>query len=95
MCAVPPNATLVVESLDRWGAKARAVFDECVEKVCASKGAPKSAVKAYWRQQFAMVLQRYSAACVRERAQRTAVREPIGHGDESGRVDYRVLSHIR
>src|SRR3546814_11224706 len=60
-----------------------------------SKGSPKSTVKAYWRQRFALVLQRYTAACVRERAQRAVVREPAVSGDESCRVDYRVLSRSR
>src|SRR3546814_19214907 len=53
---------LVVETFGRWGPRAREIFDECVEKLCASKGAPKSTVKAYWRQRFALVLQRYTAA---------------------------------
>ena len=86
---------LVVETFGRWGPRAREIFDECVEKLCASKGAPKSTVKAYWRQRFALVLQRYTAACVRERAQRAVVREPAVSGDESCRVDYRVLSYVR
>ena len=49
----------------------------------------------YWRQRFSMVLQRYTAACVRERSQKAVVREPAMCGDESGRVDYRVLSYVR
>ena len=95
---VPANSAfvpLVIESFGRWGPQAREVFDVCVEKVCASKGAPKAVVKAYWRQRFALVLQRYTAACVRERAQRAVVREPAVCGDESCRVDYRVLSYVR
>lgn len=96
--SVPANSVfvpLVIESFGRWGPQARGVFDVCIEKLCASKGAPKSVVKAYWRQRFAMTLQRYTAACVRERAQRAVVREPAVSGDESCRVDYRVLSYVR
>jgi hypothetical protein len=96
--SVPANSVfvpLVIESFGRWGPQARGVFDVCIEKLCASKGAPKSVVKAFWRQRFAMTLQRYTAACVRERAQRAVVREPAVSGDESCRVDYRVLSYVR
>jgi len=96
--SLPPNSEfipLVVESYGRWGPRAREAFDVCVDKLCASKGVAKSVVKAYWRQRFAMVLQRYTAACVRERAQRAVVREPAVSGDESCRVDYRVLSYVR
>src|SRR3546814_1679267 len=32
---------LVVETFGRWGPRAREIFDECVEKLCASKAAPK------------------------------------------------------
>ena len=95
---LPANSVLVplvMETFGRWGPRAREVFDVCVEKLCASKGAPKSTVKAYWRQRFALVLQRYTAACVRERAQCAVVREPAVSGDESCRVDYRVLSYVR
>jgi hypothetical protein len=86
---------LVVESYGRWGPKAREIFDVCIEKLAATKNAPKSAVVAYWRQRFSLVLQRYTAACVRERAQRLVVREPAMTGDESGRVDYRMHSYCR
>ena len=95
---VPRNSVfvpLVVESFGRWGPRAREVFDVCVEKLCASNGAPKSVVKAYWRQRFALVLQRYTAACVRERAQRAVVREPAVSGAGGCRVDYRALSYLR
>ena len=82
---IPANSVfipVVVESYGRLGPQARKIFDVCVDKLCASKGAPKSVVKAYWRSRFSMVLQKHTAACVRERAQRTVVREPAMSGDE-------------
>ena len=86
---------LVVETYGRWGPMARDVFEVCMTKIAAMKGMPKSAVVAYWRQRFSMVLQKYTAACVRERMQGAVVRESATLGDESGRVDYRLLSFCR
>ena len=45
----------------------REVFEMCMTKIAATKRMPKSAVVAYWRQRFSVVLQKYTAACVRER----------------------------
>jgi hypothetical protein len=84
-----------MESYGRWGQRARDVFEVCMEKIATTRGIPKSAVVSYWRQRFSMVLQRYTAACVRERMQKAVVRESTGMGDESGRVDYRLLSFCR
>ena len=86
---------LVVKTYGCWGAMAREVFEVCVTKVAATKGMAKSAVVAYWRQRFSMVLQKYTAACVRERMQGAVVRESVTLGDESGRVDYRLFSFCR
>ena len=43
---------LVVETYGRWGPMAREVFEVCMTKIAATKGMPKSAVVAYWRQRF-------------------------------------------
>ena len=47
----------LVETYGRWGPMAREVFEVCMTKIAATKGMPKSAVVAYWRQRFSMVLQ--------------------------------------
>ncbi|MFN3503591.1 MAG: hypothetical protein ACK4ZJ_15140 [Allorhizobium sp.] len=94
-----PNNTvfipLVFETYGRWGAQARPVFKKCIDRVVANKAAPKAVVTAYWRQRFSVVLQRYTASCILERIRRVVVREPATCGDESNRLDYRVLGHCR
>jgi hypothetical protein len=86
---------LVVESYGRWGQLARPVFDICMDRIANTCCIHKSVVTSYWRQRFSITLQRYTAACVRERAQRSTLRDPSAHGDESSRVDYSVLSYCK
>jgi hypothetical protein len=57
---VPANSVFVPLMIESFGALGtagpRGVRCVRIEKVCASKGAPKSVVKAYWRQRFALAL---------------------------------------
>jgi hypothetical protein len=96
---IPANATfvpLVMESFGRWGPASRPLFKSCIERIAASRCIPKSTVSSYWKQRFAITLQKYTAACVRERAQRIAAREPMDdHRDSQHHFDYLDMAYVK
>ncbi len=86
---------LVMESYGRWGARAREIFEVCTDKIATSRGSPKSLVVTYWRQRFAITLQKYTAACIQERWHTAVVRESALWADASERVNYTDMAFVR
>lgn len=86
---------LVFESYGRWGPAARKVFSQCVDRIVASSFLPKSAVVAYWRQRFGIVLQCYLGRGFLDRVNRISSRACSASQDESVRVDFFSFDHCR
>ncbi len=59
---------LIFESFGRWGADARSVFKNLVERIVSRDGKLKSAVSSYWRSRLCFAMHKMSAHGMRQMA---------------------------